>query len=57
MSKECYYMRNKKRISNYKYNFYFNLMTSKCSKRLKKKAKDRIECEDDLTYYESLEEK
>lgn len=57
MSKECYYMRNKKRISNYKYNFYFNLMTSKCSKRIKKKAKDRIECEDDLTYYESLEEK
>lgn len=57
MSKECYYVRNKKRISNYKYNFYFNLMTSKCSKRLKKKAKDRIECEDDLTYYESLEEK
>ena len=57
MSKECYYTRNKKHISNYKYNFYFKLMNSKCSKRIKKKAKDRIECEDDLTYYESLEEK
>ena len=56
MSKECYYMRNKKHLSSKKYSLYFKLKHTKCKKRLKKKATDRLESEHDLTYYEILED-